>query len=264
MLADGLFEDFPRPDYVLGMHVTPNQPVGTIEYVSGYAMANVDTVYITVHGVGGHGAYPHMTKDPIVLSAQIINSLQTLVSRAISPTEAGVVTVGSIHGGTKSNVIPDEVELQLTVRSYTDEVREQLLTGIERIVENQARALGFPESKLPSVRISPTYTPALYNNPELTARAVKLLKAHFGEERLVEGKPTMGGEDFARYGREEPLIPTLYLRVGAMDPDVYAEAMANDRSLPSLHSPHFAPLPEPTIVTGVQTLALTALDLLGD
>lgn len=263
MLGDGLFERFPRPDYNLAIHVSASQPAGVIEYVPNYAMANVDSVDITVFGIGGHGAYPHLTKDPVVLSAQIINSLQTLVSREISPIEAGVVTVGSIHGGAKHNVIPDEVKLQLTVRTYSDAVRDTLLQGIERVAVNQARVMGFPDDKLPLVEVKDEYTPSLYNNPELTERLSKVFEQRFGSDRVVEGIPVMGGEDFGRYGREEPLIPSLLFRVGAVDPEKYAAANEKGEKLPSLHSPFFAPLPEPTISTGVEAMSLAVLDLLG-
>lgn len=263
MLADGLFEHFPRPDYNLAIHVSASQLAGMVEYVPGYAMANVDSVDITVFGIGGHGAYPHSTKDPVVLSAQIINSLQTLVSREISPIEAGVVTVGSIHGGAKHNVIPDEVKLQLTVRSYSDEVRDTLLKGIERVATNQALVMGFPVDKLPLVEVKDEYTPSLYNNPDLTKRLSTLFKQHFGNKRVVEGTPVMGGEDFGRYGREEPLIPSVLFRIGAVDPKTFADAKTTGESLPSLHSPFFAPLPEPTIETGVEAMSLAVLDLLG-
>ena len=263
MLKDGLFSRFPRPDYNLGLHDKADAPAGIIQYVSGYAMANVDSIDITVHGVGGHGAYPNLTKDPIVLSAQIINSLQTLVSREIPPIEAGVVTVGSIHGGTKHNIIPDEVRMQLTVRSYTDAVRNQLLNGIKRIAQYQAQAMGIPEDKLPEVTVEDEHTPALYNDPELTKRMVAVLKRKLGDARVTETGPVMGGEDFSEYGRVEPRIPSVFLWLGAVAPDKYQQSIANGTPLPSLHSPLFAPLPKPTIETGVEAMTTMALELLG-
>ena len=193
MLKDGLFERFPRPDYNFGLHVSASVPAGKVIYTKGYVMANVDSVDLTVFGIGGHGAYPHRTKDPVVLSAQIINALQTLVSRELKPIDAGVVTVGSIHGGTKHNVIPDKVQLQLTVRSYTDEARRTLLDGIKRIAEGQALAMGLPRDRLPVIEIKDESTPAVYNNPELSDRIVKVLRTVFDEERLMPGG--------ARYGR---------------------------------------------------------------
>ena len=263
MLKDGLFERFPRPDYNLALHVAASRPAGEVIYTKGYAMANVDSVDITVYGIGGHGAYPHRTKDPVVLSAQIINALQTLVSRELKPIDAGVVTVGSIHGGTKHNVIPDRVELQLTVRSYTDEARNTLLEGIKRIATGQALAMGLPQDRLPVVKIKDESTPSVYNNPELADRIIKALRTVFDDERLIPGEPVMGGEDFAMYGRVEPKIPSLLLWIGGVEAGKYVAAMETGETLPSLHSPFFAPEPQPTILTGVKVMTTGALELLG-
>ena len=263
MLKDGLFERFPRPDYNLGMHVSASLPAGTVIHTKGYVMASVDSVDITVYGVGGHGAYPQRTKDPVVLSAQIINALQTLVSREIKPIDAGVVTVGSIHGGTKHNIIPDEVKLQLTVRSYTDETRAKLLDGIKRIARGQAIAMGLPDDKLPDVIIADESTPSTYNNPELADRIVNVLQAKLEDVPIIPGEPVMGGEDFSQYGRVEPKIPSLFLFIGGVYADKYAAARENGEVLPSLHSPFFAPDPEPTILTGVEVMTTSALELLG-
>ena len=263
MLNDGLFERFPRPDYNFGLHVSASVPAGKVIYTKGYVMANVDSVDVTVYGIGGHGAYPHRTKDPVVLSAQIINALQTLVSRELKPIDAGVVTVGSIHGGTKHNVIPDKVHLQLTVRSYTDEARTTLLEGIKRIAEGQAMTMGLPRDKLPVMKIKDESTPSVYNNPELADRIVKVLRTKFDDEHLIPGEPVMGGEDFAQYGRVEPKIPSLFLWIGGVEADKYAKAMEAGEVLPSLHSPFFAPDPQPTILTGVEVMTTSALELLG-
>ncbi len=262
MLDDGLFTRFPRPDFNLSLHVSADLPAGKVGYVSGWAMANVDSVDIYVKGIGGHGAYPHLTKDPIVLSSQIVVALQTLVSREITPSDPGVVTVGAIHGGAKHNVIPDEVHMQLTVRSYSDEVRQTLISGIKRIAENQARAAGLPDELLPVVKTNPRYTPALYNDPDLTARVTGEFAKVLGTENVVEVRAQMGGEDFARYGRQDPAIPSLQYRLGTIDPAVVEAASAAGRTLPSLHSSRFAPLPAPTIKTGVETMSAAALELL--
>lgn len=264
MLKDGLFERFPRPDYNLGLHVSASVPAGTVVYTKGYVMAAVDSVDITVFGIGGHGAYPHRTKDPVVLSAQIINSLQTLVSRELKPVDAGVVTVGSIHGGTKHNIIPDRVQLQLTVRSYTDEARNTLLDGIKRIAEGQALAMGLPADLLPEVKIQDESTPSTYNNPELADRIAGVLKdkLHSGI-RVVPGEPVMGGEDFSQYGRVEPKIPSLFLWIGGVGADTFDRAVQAGDTLPSLHSPFFAPDAQPTILTGVEVMTTSALELLG-
>ncbi len=262
MLADGLFERFALPDYNLSLHTLATLPAGQVGYRAGYMMANVDMVDMTVHGIGGHGAYPHTAKDPIVLAAAIIMDLQTLVSREIHPTAPGVVTVGSIHAGTKGNIIPDSAKLELTVRSYSDEVREALLSGIERIALNQARAMGLPEDKLPEVTIRNEYTPALYNNPELVARGVAAMAAAIGEENLVEIPQEMGGEDFSRYGRTEEKIPGFMIRLGVVSQAQWDAAERGELRLPSLHSPFFAPDPGPTLDTGIRAMTAMALDIL--
>lgn len=261
MLEDGLFERFPRPDYNLSLHVTPNLPAGTIGYVSGWMMANVDSVDITVHGIGAHGAYPQAGKDPIVLAAAIIMDLQTLVSREVHPLEPAVVTVGSIHAGAKHNIIPDRAELQLTVRSYSDEVRQTLLQGIERVAVNQARALGFPEDKLPEVQFKEEFTPSLWNDPELTARAVEVFNRVLGPQQVIADTRVMGGEDFSRYSRVEPPIPSLMFRLGTLPRERYEASQRGELKLPSLHSPFYYPDPQPSIETGVQALTALAIEL---
>lgn len=262
MLEDGLFERFPRPDYALALHVDAGLEAGKIGYTKGYAMANVDSVDIRVFGVGGHGAYPHLTRDPVVLSAQIIMALQTIVSREISPLDPAVITIGSIHGGAKHNVIPDDVELLLTVRSYSDETRAYLLSGIERVAKNAARTAGLPEDKLPVVTVRDEYTPALYNTPELVDRAVAAIGKTLGAENLVEQEPVMGGEDFGRYGRVEPKIPIFMFRLGAVSNGRMAQSLRGEgEPLPSLHSSKFAPDPDPTIKTGIIAMTAAVLDL---
>lgn len=262
MLDDGLFERFPRPDYNVALHVSASLDAGRIAWVEGFALANVDSVDITVHGVGGHGAYPQATKDPIVLASRIVTALQTISSREIDPQEPVVVTVGSIHGGAKHNIIGNRVDLQLTVRSYADATRKKALDAIRRIAVNEGRVAGLPEELLPEVFIQEQeYTPATYNDPALTERLVKALSDQMGADRLVRTKPVMGGEDFSRYGREG--IPSVMFWLGAVPPDKFAAAQKGDLNLPSLHSPEFAPLPEPTIRTGVEAMTRAAMDLLG-
>ncbi len=262
MLEDGLFERFPRPDYNLALHAHADLPAGQVSVVSGWALANVDSVDVTIFGVGGHGAYPQMTKDPVVIAASIIMNLQTLVAREINPVEPAVVTVGSIHGGAKHNVISDRVELQLTVRSFSDAVREQLLTGIERIAKSQAKSFGVAEDKLPEVKVKDEFTPSLWNDPDLSSKITTVLTDTLGNSNVQELDPVMGGEDFSRYGRQEPRIPSLLIWLGAVKPDTFAEARENNTALPSLHSPFFAPAAEATIETGVTTLTQAALSLL--
>ena len=262
MLEDGLFQRFPLPDYCLALHVNAGMPAGTIGYVPGYALANVESVDITMRGVGGHGAWPHATKDPIVLAAQTIMALQTIVSREIPPTEAAVVTVGSIHGGTKHNIIPNEVKLQLTLRSYTDEVRKKTITSIERIVQGMALAAGVPEDKLPSVTRQDQFTPSTYNDPELALRLATVFQKALGENRVEQTEPVMGGEDFGRYGRTEHKLPICIFWLGSVDPSILEAAAKSGETPPSLHSSRYHTLPEPTITTGVSAMTLAALELL--
>ncbi|MDP5052335.1 MAG: amidohydrolase [Congregibacter sp.] len=262
MLADGLFERFPQPDYNLSVHTIATLPAGKIGYIAGWMMANVDSVDITLHGVGGHGAYPHTAKDPVVLAAAVIMDLQTLVSREIHPAEPGVVTVGSIHAGTKHNIISDKATLQLTVRSYSDEVRNTLLSGIERIAVKQAEAMGFPADKKPEVTVMNEYTPALWNDPDLVARGVAAMRVELGDDALAEIPKEMGGEDFSRYGRTEARIPSFMIRVGTVPGPLWDAAERGEARLPSLHSAFFAPDPVPTLETGRRAIMAMALDLL--
>jgi amidohydrolase len=261
MLADGLYERFPVPDYNLAFHVSPDLPAGQIGYVSGYALANVDSVDITVYGVGGHGAYPQKTKDPIVIAARTVLALQTLVSRELSPLESAVVTVGAIHGGTKHNIIPDAVTLQLTVRSYSDETRDFLLRRIREISQGIARSAGLPAERLPKVTVKDEYTPAVYNDPDLLSRIVPVLEATLGENAVTAVDPVMGGEDFARYGRTQEQVPGTLLWLGAVNPLEYEAAQSDGETLPGLHSALFAPDAGPTIATGVRAMHAVLLKL---
>lgn len=262
MLEDGLFERFPRPDFNLALHVGGMGPAGTIGYQLGYAMANVDSVDIIVNGVGGHGAYPHTTIDPIVLASQIVLSLQTIVSRKIDPLEPAVVTVGSIHGGLKHNIISEEVRLQLTLRSYSDEVREKTIDEIKKIVKGLGIAAGLPESKMPKVLLKDEYTPALYNDPEFSRKVLSFISEEIGDENVSEISAVMGGEDFARYGRQDPKIPSLLFWLGGTSKEDWKKYQNNEIELVSIHSPFFAPDPKPTITTGIKAMSASALGLL--
>jgi hippurate hydrolase len=223
----------------------------------------VDSVDITVRGLGGHGAWPHTTKDPIVLAAEIVVALQTIVSREIEPGQPAVVTVGSIHGGTKHNIIPDEVKLQLTVRSYTDQVRQQTLDAIKRITRGLALAAGVPEDRMPIVQLEDDFTPAMYNDPVLTRRLAGVFRSWFGAGHVVEKKPEMGGEDFSEFGRTADKIPICQFSLGAVNPAALKESERTGKPLPSLHSPLFAPVPEPTIKTGVTAMTAAVLEVTG-
>jgi hippurate hydrolase len=262
MLVDGLFQKFPKPNFCLALHDSAELPSGMIGYTSGFSAANVNSVDLTVYGVGGHGAHPDKTKDPIVLAARIVLALQTIVSREIPPGEPAVVTVGSIHGGTKHNIIPDEVQLQLTVRSYSEEVRKKLLEGIERIAKGEGVAAGLPEDKLPRVSLSDDVTAALYNDPLLTDRMVALFKKLFGEGNVVPRKPTMGGEDFSEFGRTADRIPVFMFSLGAVRPESVVESQHSGKPLPSLHSSLWAPNAEPAIQTGVVAMTAAVFELM--
>jgi amidohydrolase len=261
MIQDGLFDRIPLPDHGIALHVDGERPAGTIGYVSGWGAANVDWVKITVHGRGGHGARPHQTIDPIVTSAHIVTALQSIVSRRVDPSESAVVTVGSIHGGTKSNVIPDEVRLELTVRSYSEEVRSLLLTSIEEIAAQTCAAMRCPRA--PEVWTKPDPTPAMYNDPDLSSHAAQLFAELLGEENVQPISATMTGEDFGRYTRAKG-FPTFLYRLGSVAADrVRASAAPGGEPLPSLHSSQYAPDPEATLDTGLRSMTRLALSLLG-
>ncbi len=263
MLNDGLFERFPKPEYVLAFHDAAGAPAGYIGYSEGFALANVDSVDIVVKGVGGHGAYPHTTKDPVVLASRIVTSLQTLVSREIDPQDPAVVTVGSFQAGTKHNIISDEALLLITVRSYGDETRAKLLDGIRRIARGEAVAAGMPEDRMPEVRIrDEEFTPATYNSPEFTRDMAALFTKRFGEQRVVKSKPVMGGEDFSRYRRADESINSMIFWIGGVPLDEYQAAKENGTKLPSLHSPFWAPDAEKVIATGAEALAAATLHLM--
>lgn len=260
MLADGLFSKIAEPDYALALHASASLPTGSIGYTSGYAFANVDSVDITIRGLGGHGAYPHSTKDPVVIAAYLITALQTIVSRETNPLESVVVTVGSIHGGTKHNIIGDEVKLQLTVRSYSDENREQTLESIRRITFATAASFGVPEDRKPIVEVSESEgTPAVYNDPELTTQLVTTWNDTLGSDNVQSVPPVMAGEDFALYGRTDADIPAVIFWVGTVAP----QRIAAGEALPSLHSPFFSPEPRASIRTGVHAMTSAVLELMG-
>jgi amidohydrolase len=263
MLAEGLYTRFPRPDFCLALHAASDLPAGMVGHTEGYALANADTVDILVRGVSGHGAWPHLTKDPIVLSAQIVLALQTIVSRETSPTDPAVVTVGSIHGGTKHNIIPEEVRLQLTLRSYSDEVRDASIAALRRIVRGQALAAGIPEKLLPTVEVSEEGAKSTYNDPALTKRVMGAIGRWLGPGNVVAKPAVMGAEDFGLYGRVEPRIPICIFWLGTITKESVTESIKTGKTLPSLHSSKFAPVPEPTLKTGVTAMSAAVLELVG-
>ena len=263
LLKAGLYNRFGKPDFALGFHDKADLQTGHIGVTPGYTYANVDSVDVTVRGVGGHGAYPHKTKDPIVLAAEMINAWQTIASRENNPLDPIVVTVGSIHGGTKHNIIPDEVKMQLTVRTYKSEVRDRVLKAIDQIAKGIASAGGVPAERAPIVNVlKDQFTPATYNNPDLTKRLVGVWKNVLGAENVEIVDPTMGGEDFAEYSLPDHSIPAVDFHIGAVDPEKIAQFKREGKELPSLHSSKFAPVPEPTIRVGIIGMTSAVLDLM--
>ena len=263
LLKAGLYDRFGKPAFALGFHDKADLQTGHIGVTEGYTSANVDSVDVTVRGVGGHGAYPHKIKDPIVLAAEIINAWQTIASRENNPLDPIVVTVGSIHGGTKRNIIPDEVKMQLTVRTYKKQVRDKALAAIDRIAREIAAAAGVPRERAPIVTVrKDEICPAMYNNPELTKRLVDIWKKSLGADNVEIVDPTMGGEDFSEYSLPDHAIPAVDFHIGAVDATKIAEFKEEGKELPTLHSSKFAPVPEPTIRTGVVGMTAAVLELM--
>lgn len=256
MLEDGLFERFPRPDYAVALHVDAFTPAGMVGYRGGYALANVDSCDITVQGRGGHGAFPHGCIDPIAQAAQLVVDLQTIVSREVAPLEPAVITVGSIHGGTKHNVIPDTCHLQLTVRSYSPEVREQLKDAIIRKAQAIARSYRAPEPKIEYTE----GTPSLFNDERLAERLAVVLTETLGEERVVLADRSMGGEDFGRYGRAG--VPIFMYKLGSVERQRLSSYAEKGQRPPSLHSSKYYPDIRPTLKTGIVSMTAIVRDLL--
>jgi hippurate hydrolase len=263
MLADGLYERFPRPDFCLALHCDGLHAHGQVAYTEGLALANVDSVDIVVRGKGGHGSAPHTTIDPVVIAARIVLDLQTIVSRERDPLDPVVVTVGSIHGGTKHNIIPNDVTLQLTVRTTKDRTRQEVLEAIKRIANFAAAGARAPE---PVVTHHPAeFTPATINDVALARRTAAVLREALGADNVRERPLTLGGEDFGRYAGSGPKkIPIFLYFLGSVAPGRVAEAAKpGGVPLPSLHSDLYHPVPEPTIKTGVLSMTLAVLNLVG-
>ena len=263
LLADGLYEKFPKPDLAVALHDFSDLETGTVGYISGYMLAGATSVDVTIRGRGGHGAYPQLTKDPIVMSAEFIMALQTIVSRETVPTDAAVVTVGSIHGGTKYNIIPDEVHLQLTIRAFRPEVRQHILDALVRMANGIAQTAGVPADRAPTVKVNESEkADPIYNDPALTSRVTASLRRALGDDKVIPLEPMMGSEDFGGYGLEGRKIPTVLFRLGAIDAARIAASKASGVPLPSLHSSLFMPTPEPTIRTGVVAMTSVVIDLM--
>jgi hippurate hydrolase len=260
MLRDNLYTTFPKPDFAIALHDKPELETGKVGYTPGYAMASATSIDVKIRGVGGHGSAPETTKDPIVVAAQVVMALQTIVSRENSPLDPAVVTVGSIHGGTRYNIIPDEVNLQLTVRTYKEEVRKRVLASIERIVRGVAVTAGIPEDRAPVVRVSEG-TGSTYNDPKLIERLIGTFKQALGDENVVQMPPMMASEDFGYFSLDHS-IPATIIWLGASEPAKVKASRESGVALPGLHSALFAPVPEPTLRTGVKATTSAVLELM--
>jgi len=263
MLKDDLYSRFGKPDYALALHDDSTFEAGKVAVVSGPVLAGSASVDVIMRGLGGHGARPEATKDPVVMSAQFINAIQTIVSRQIAPQDPAVVTVGSIHGGTKRNIIPDQVTMLLTIRTFSDQLKSTIIADLTRTAQGVALAAGVPENRAPIVTNHESESvPVTYNDPTLTAKLKPVFVRVLGAENVLERKPEMGSEDFGLLGLENHQIPVFMLRVGAVAPEKMAESQRTGQPLPSLHSSLFAPLPEPTIRTGVIAMTAAVVDLM--
>jgi len=260
MLRDDLYTKFPKPDFAIALHDKPELETGKVGYTPGYAMASSTSIDIKIRGIGGHGSAPEVTKDPVVVAAQVVMALQTIVSRENSPLDPAVVTVGSIHGGTRYNIIPDEVNLQLTVRTYKEEVRRRMLASIERIVKGVAATAGIPEDRAPTVKVAEG-AGALYNDPKLVERVAGAFRQALGDENVVQVPPIMASEDFGEFSLDHKIPATMFW-LGASDPAKLKASRESGVPLPGLHSALFAPVPESTLRTGVKAMTSAVLELM--
>lgn len=267
MLADHLYERFGRPDRIIGLHDTNALPAGTVGILPGAASASSTSVDVVIRGIGGHGSAPQYGRDPVTLAAYYVTEIQTIVSREEDPQDPTVVTVGSIHGGTKRNIIPDEVKLELTTRSYSDKSRQVVIDGLRQIAAGITAAANLPAEKAATVTVLDNEsTPVQYNDPALTAQVRDLLVKALGEARVRPAEKLMGSEDVGVFGMSADLkryeIPLVYFRLGAMDPEKFAAAEAAGKRLPGTHTSRFEPLPQPTLETGVTAMTAVATGLL--
>lgn len=262
MLKEGLFFKFPTPDHVIALHVSASVPAGKVSMKNEYTMASVDSVDITVKGKGGHGAYPHTTIDPVVIASRIVLALQTITSRELSPLEPSVITVGSIHGGSKHNVISDAVKLQLTLRSYNPDVRLQQIAAIKRISQGIASSAGLDKSLMPEVYVHEDESiPSTYNNPEQTNIVRRAIGSAIGKDNVLETEAVMAGEDFSLYGQTEQNIPITLFWLGGVEQSQYSAAQKSGQTLPSLHSSKFAPDYKVALPTGIKAMSNAAVAL---
>jgi amidohydrolase len=262
VLAAGLYDKFPVPNYVLAFHDTNVVAAGKVAWIAGTVLAGSDSLDITVKGYGGHGAMPQATRDPILIASEIVVMLQSVISRERDPLEPAVVTVGSFHSGTKHNIIPDEAHLQLTVRTMNPASREKTLAAITRIVNGVSAAAGVPAERAPVITVSKDNVPATINDAELTKRGAEAMRRAIGNENVIPGLPIMASEDFSLYALAPPRPPTTMFWLGASDPALLRAAVEKGARLPGMHSSEFAPLPEPAIRAGVKAMSAAVIDLL--
>jgi amidohydrolase len=263
LLADGIYERFPRPDYAIALHNEPSLEAGRVGLVPGPVYASATTVEVRIRGIGGHGAHPESTKDPVVMAAQYVLALQTIVSRQTPPLEPAVVTVGSIHGGSKNNIIPDEVVLQLTVRAFNEDVRRNILASLDRMARGIALAAGVPDDRAPVVKVFEAESvPATYDDPKLVERLKDVFASALGGGNVVEIKPIMVSEDFGLFGLEGRRIPLVQFQLGTSSAQQLEEARQGGKPVPSLHSSLFLPQAEPALRTGITATTSAVLDLL--
>jgi amidohydrolase len=263
MLGDGLYSRVGKPDYALALHDDATLEAGKVAVLSGPVLAAALSVDVTMRGLGGHGARPEATKDPVVMAAQFITMIQTIVSRHTPPQQPAVVTVGSIHGGTKRNIIPDDVRMLLTIRSFSDQVQQNILADVRRTALGVALAAGVPDTLAPIVTVHEDESvPATHNDPQLAARLKPAIVRALGAGSVVDNKPEMASEDFGLFGLADHQIPVVMLRVGAVAPEKVAESRRTGQPLPSLHSSVFAPVPEPTIRAGVMAMTSALMELM--
>jgi amidohydrolase len=258
MIHEGIYSRFGRPDYGLALHVGPEQPAGTVGYREGIFSAGSESVDVTVHGIGGHAAHPDQTKDPVVIAAQIILALQTIVSREVPPAEFAVITVGSVHGGIKHNAIPDSVQLQVNIRYFKPEIRDLLMASVDRVCMGIAMASGLPESLMPSAIILNESVMPMWNDPEFTIRVAGALEEGLGKENVVRIGKLTGSEDFGAFGTADPPVPLCYFRIGTGVPG--KNDTAGKKTY--LHSSRFAPSPEGVIPLGIRAMTLAVLESL--
>ena len=263
-IETGLFTKFPKPDYALAYHINPELESGKSGLVGGPIFAGVKTAEIIVYGKGGYGAYPEKCIDPIVIASRIVLDLQTIVSREISPLEPIVVTVGSIHGGTRPNIIPDEVKMELTLRYYSDEAIEKVIAAIKRISKSAAQMAGMPDNQLPKVSVSFVNTPPVLNNPELSEKIKAFSTQTIGTENIVKTSPVMVGEDFGKYGCTHEKIPICLIWLGSTNADLMKQLKSEGITPFPLHSPQLNPDYEKTIETGIKVIAGNVIGLTGN